>query len=255
MHNLTTISVINDKRKIITNGIPTHQIGFFPNQTVPFAISPAEREYEIAAIPDTSWDLLFIQPGFEYFFGLTLNGILLDPANTEPWKSSSADDQSWTLEHLSSDLGMDCHNATVNEEGQYLYKSSPTAYVYERGFSFDEMTMIGYAADGFPIYYKYAYEDPMDPSSEIIEMISAYVLKSNDRQTESNNAPCGKHDGKFTQDYEFLEFYGDLDECNGRFGITPEYPSGTYYYMLTADFPKLPRCFKSIPDRSFRKSS
>ena len=26
---------------------------------------------------------------------------------------------------------------------------------------------------------------------------------------------------------------GDLDECNGRFGSTPEYPQGTYYYVST----------------------
>ena len=26
---------------------------------------------------------------------------------------------------------------------------------------------------------------------------------------------------------------GDLDQCNGRFAATPEYPEGTYYYVST----------------------
>ena len=50
--------------------------------------------------------------------------------------------------------------------------------------------------------------------------------------------------GAFTQDYEYIEGLGDLDECNGRFGATPEFPDGIYYYVVTDDFPFFTRCLK-----------
>ena len=50
--------------------------------------------------------------------------------------------------------------------------------------------------------------------------------------------------GAFTQDYEFVEGLGDLDQCNGRFGVTPEFPDGIYYYVVTDDFPFFTRCLK-----------
>ena len=43
--------------------------------------------------------------------------------------------------------------------------------------------------------------------------------------------------GAFTQDYEYVEGLGDLDQCNGRFGVTPEFPNGIYYYVVSDDFP------------------
>ena len=50
--------------------------------------------------------------------------------------------------------------------------------------------------------------------------------------------------GAFTQDYEYVEGLGDLDQCNGRFGVTPEFPEGIYYYVVTDDFPFFTRCLK-----------
>ena len=38
--------------------------------------------------------------------------------------------------------------------------------------------------------------------------------------------------GAFTH-FEYEEGYGDLDECNGRVGVTPEFPEGIYYYVVT----------------------
>jgi hypothetical protein len=37
--------------------------------------------------------------------------------------------------------------------------------------------LVGYAADGFPIYYKYAYADAR-ATSAIIEMKASYQLKT-----------------------------------------------------------------------------
>ena len=36
----------------------------------------------------------------------------------------------------------------------------------------------------------------------------------------------GEFDGRFTQDWDYSEGLGDLDEFNGRFAVTPDYPDG-----------------------------
>ena len=41
------------------------------------------------------------------------------------------------------------------------------------------------------------------------------------------------------QDYEYIEGPRVLDECNGIFGVTPEFPDGIYCYVVTDDFPFL----------------
>ena len=50
--------------------------------------------------------------------------------------------------------------------------------------------------------------------------------------------------GAFTQDFQYVEGSGDLDECNGRIGVTPEFPDGIYYHVVTDDFPYFSRCLK-----------
>src|SRR5262249_28293836 len=46
---------------------------------------------------------------------------------------------------------------------------------------------------------------------------------------------------------------GDLDECNGRFGVTPEFPEGIYHYYVTEEFPFVGRMWRGTPDPSFSK--
>ena len=41
--------------------------------------------------------------------------------------------------------------------------------------------------------------------------------------------------GTFVQDYLFDSTNADLDDFNGRYCVTPEYPNGTYAYFLTED--------------------
>lgn len=100
--------------------------------------------------------------------------------------------------------------------------------------------LIGYAADGFPIY------------AQTPENRSSYRLKSGTRPTGAAG-PGGSYDGTYTADYDYVKGLGDLDEANGRTGATPEYPQGTYYYVATAEFPFYPRMLKGTPDASFRR--
>jgi hypothetical protein len=53
--------------------------------------------------------------------------------------------------------------------------------------------------------------------------------------------------GHFQQDWEYVSGLGDLDECNGRTGVTPEFPSGIYHYYITKTYPFIQRCVKGSP--------
>ncbi|MEO1619406.1 MAG: YHYH protein, partial [Cyanobacteria bacterium J06632_3] len=109
------------------------------------------------------------------------------------------------------------------------------------------MTHLGYGADGFPVYGPHGYSDVNNANSELIDVRSSYQLKEGIRP----DGPGGLYDGAFVGDFEYVEGLGDLDECNGRFGVTPEYPEGIYHYYITASFPFVPRCLKGTPDESF----
>src|SRR5262249_20787219 len=39
--------------------------------------------------------------------------------------------------------------------------------------------------------------------------------------------------GRYLEDFEYVAGLGDLDVYNGRFAVTPEFPSGTYAYFVT----------------------
>ena len=109
------------------------------------------------------------------------------------------------------------------------------------------MLLIGYAADGFPIYGPYGYADPDNPKKGFKLMRSSYRLRKGTR----SSGPGGVYDGTFVQDYEFVAGSGDLDMCNGRYGPTPEHPEGIYHYFITEEFPFVPRYLRGIPDPSF----
>ena len=102
--------------------------------------------------------------------------------------------------------------------------------------------MIGYAMDGYPIYALYGYMDPTNPESGIKKLTSSFQLKKGTAQTRRRQIR-----GTFSKDYEYVKGSGDLDECNGRFTITKEYPKGTYAYFLTANWPVIPRYSRQNP--------
>ena len=41
--------------------------------------------------------------------------------------------------------------------------------------------------------------------------------------------------GDLVEDYIYDSSVGTLDEHNGKFAVTPEYPNGTYAYFMTED--------------------
>lgn len=106
--------------------------------------------------------------------------------------------------------------------------------------------LIGYAYDGFPIYGAYGYKNA-DGTGGIVRIKSSYELGTNpDRTTypDGTDVPDGPgfdatyFRGYFREDYQYISHPGQedyLDEHNGRFCVTPEYPGGTYAYFCTVD--------------------
>jgi hypothetical protein len=230
-------------RIIRSNGIPDHETGRFPNRGNPNAISAQEHRYRIPLEPRVASKPvpLGLSP-----FGVALNGVPFDPGAAEFWNRDRR--SGWQYEALSGaiDLGLDFNNAHVQPGGAYHYHGIPPSLVAGAGSS-RHSALIGFAADGFPIYSRFGYRDGRDPGLGIIELASSYRLRRGNR----GSGPGGVHDGSFVEDYEYVPALGDLDECNGRTTKTPEYPSGTYAYFLTQKFPVIPRCLKGLPDQSF----
>jgi hypothetical protein len=126
--------------------------------------------------------------------------------------------------------------------------------------------ILAWTADGYPVYGPYGYSVSNDASSGIRRMISGYVLRNgqsgtsnltaNGRKTipawsarlfnvSSNqvgpNVSTGFPLGRYMEDNDFLGDHGiapgtntyDLDEYNGRYCVTPEFPNGTYAYFVS----------------------
>jgi len=89
--------------------------------------------------------------------------------------------------------------------------------------------IIGWAYDGNPIYGPYGFSTKT--GGNIIPLKSGYSKKtSRENGPDTSLYPLGI----FVEDYEFTG-NGDLDEHNGRFCVTPEYPNGVYAYFTCID--------------------
>ena len=103
--------------------------------------------------------------------------------------------------------------------------------------------LIGFAYDGFPIYGAYGFLNA-DGTGGIVRMKSSYSLTSNTTRVNgpNMNQVIGTQtffNGYFREDYVYtptsVSTPDYLDEHNGRFCVTPEYPNGIYCYFATVD--------------------
>ena len=243
--NEVSITIDGKKRIIRSNGIPNHDVGEFPRRGNPNTIAPQNYTFEVPAEPKVAVapTKLTMQP-----FGVAVNGVVFDPFAAEWWNG----DPQWQYEPLAGaiDLGVDDNNAHVQPNGAYHYHAMPVGlYRKLAGDDKPAMILLGWAADGFPIYSNWGHTDPADLKSPMKQLQSSYRVKKGSR----DGGPGGRYDGSFVADYEFVAGSGDLDECNGRTGVTPEFPNGTYHYVITTEFPFIPRLYKGEPDPSFER--
>ena len=103
--------------------------------------------------------------------------------------------------------------------------------------------LIGFAFDGYPLYGPYGYANT-DGTGGIVKMESSYALRNITARTHladgtdvTDGPPINATYplGAYKEDYEYNAGSGDLDDHNGRWCITPEYPQGTYAYFTTED--------------------
>lgn len=249
--NRVNIVVKGNYRYIYANGIPVHRTGRFPNRNNPNAIRQQRHAFRVPVDPKAAREVtkLRLSP-----FGVGLNGVPFDPGAAEFWNRNR--NSGWQYEALGGkiDLGLDFNNAHVQPGGSYHYHGSPTGLISRLVAKLsgvdkkeNKMVHLGYAADGFPVYSQFGYTDSSDAGSGTKKVRSSYRVKQGNRP----NGPKGRYDGTFVEDYEYVPRSGDLDECNGRTGVTPEYPDGIYHYYITKDFPFIPRNLRGTLDESF----
>ena len=175
------------------------------------------------------------------------------PTATLPWNRDAI---------IAEKAGFDCAKGHP-AQGNYHHHQNPSAFkldltvisticdIYDADGLYvinenEHSPLIGYAYDGFPVYGAYAFKNA-DGTGGITRMKSGYQLRNITTRTTSptgasvTSGPAVSTTyplGYFREDYEFISHPGEadyLDEHNGRFCITPEYPNGIYCYFATVD--------------------
>jgi hypothetical protein len=129
--------------------------------------------------------------------------------------------------------------------GEYHTHLNPRC-LYNPADSLNHSPIIGYSFDGYPVYGAYGYANT-DGTGGIKRMKSSYskrnitvrdTLPDGTALTSPQYGPAVSSSypvGYFLEDYKYVAGAGDLDAHNGRFCVTPDYPSGTYAYFVTID--------------------
>lgn len=241
---------------ITVNGIPNHD---FNDQSAQFAhdVSEVNRIFNIPDSPVISNQSTPLSQ--TYYDAIMLNGVVLDMLSAGCYRptDSRADSNgnvqigcnanaAWLIDPLGSEtkFGADAHNAHTQPDGTYHYHGNPLA-LFDDNPGLNGSPVIGFAADGFPIFGSY-FLDPA--TNQIRKAISGYTLKVGSRPGPDDQNPGGEYDGMYNDDYEFTDA-GDLDRCNGMV------LDGTYGYYVTDNYPWVLKCHVGTPHTSFSKAS
>ncbi|MED5362068.1 MAG: YHYH protein [Actinomycetota bacterium] len=228
----TTVLVSNGMRQIVTNALPDHATGQFPNQGNPNTISAQSSIYQYPADPvytGTARDV--------HVPGVAVNGVKFEPGTAET--VSCVTGETYRVEGLQDrfDLGMDFNNAHVQPTGAYHYHGLSDLLAETHKHSESDLVHVGFAADGHLMYvslaglYKSSYRLSGALRAGSNCMVSLGGGQGPNIAIESSNP-----DGTYTSDWEYVDGLGDLDECNG-ISINQQ-----YVYIVTRDFPFISRC-------------
>ena len=249
-------------------GIPAYPVGIFTGDGNPNNAGNQNAIYKLPLNPvqntgtSTATSLgnigIFINGVslFDYKDGVAwnnnTNALCGGPGNpTCPGGPSAT--QAWNRDAIPAEkLGFDCskgHPAGTN----YHHHQNPSAFKYDLNVlsticnlydaeglytinPAQHSPLIGFAYDGFPIYGAYGYAN-VNGTGAITRMKSSYQLNTNTTRTNGPAVNATYFNGYFKEDYVYVANSGSdyLDEHNGRFCITPEYPNGIYCYFATVD--------------------
>ena len=153
--------------------------------------------------------------------GYILNGVKID-ANTAGTCNDTGSacnlaggTGTWSIEALGQthfNFGDDENHAHVQPGGSYHYHGIPEGFVTKLSGDEPAMTLIGWAADGFPIYARYGYNEATDSTSGLKVMRGSYGFVNDIDSSRPSTELYAL--GTFGQDWEFVEGLGDLDYKN-----------------------------------------
>jgi YHYH protein len=172
-------------RLLTANGRPDHNVGTFPNSDNPNAISAQQVQASFSLLPaltDTATELR----GPHGAIAFILNGVKIDAGTNGGCNDSGSvcdagrPQGQWRMEALgqsSFKFGTDGNNAHVQPGGSYHHHGMPEGFIAKLGKG-QAMTLIGWAADGFPIYARYGYSQAGNASSAIKIVKGSYRFKT-----------------------------------------------------------------------------
>ena len=281
-----------------SSGLATHVMGPWYNDAAHTTLFPnfpvnqyATWRFPRAPVAATTTNLTGLG-----VIGYFVDGVAMYDCRDAFYWNGSADAQgtgswnrdAWVNEGKTFDPGF----AHQQNTGSHHYHANPVALRYQLGDNvlFDAATqsysentnnlhpshspILGWAADGYPVYGPYAYSNPTNPASPVRRMIGGFVPRDGQHGTvnltaagrntlplwaarfygssvfQSGTAVSPSYPfGRYIEDNDYqgdltnpatgqlyqvgVDF--DLDTHNGRFGITPDYPNGTYAYFITID--------------------
>jgi len=236
-------------RAIVTNGeitsIVVENAGEYYSSAPEVRITDSAgkgRFADYTAIVSTAGEIT----GFEKINGgssYTSENVVVDIISAGAGATATASIKKWRKDRfnknqslLDSDNGYFFKNY-VNSRGHgYAYYGPPvTLRANDNGSS--HSPILGFAYDGNPIYGPYGFSDSVDPQSSVTRMTTSYS-KNISRSLGPNVSTYPL--GSFIDDYTYVDKLGSLDENNGRFCVTPEFPNGTYAYFMTVSATNVP---------------
>lgn len=268
--NVQTVQYSANWVYVTTNGIPAYPTGPFLDGNPSLATDQnAIFKFPLSPVQNTGTPTATTMGNI----GVFINGVaLFDYRDGVSWKSSSnalaggplggQGDNIWNRDAVVAEMeGFDCSKGHP-AMGNYHHHQNPSAfnldltvlsnicdlYAADGLYAIDanvHSPLIGFAYDGFPIYGAYGYKNT-DGTGGIVRMKSGYELRNITVRThyadgtDVTDGPAvnGTYPlGYFREDYEYVSSVEPdvLDEHNGRFCVTPEYPGGTYCYFATVD--------------------
>ncbi len=267
LYNCQQVEYSTDFVYVHTKGIPAYPTGPFLDGNM-FNAEDQDAIFKIPLDPQQNTGTLDeTTPGN---IGVFINGVALfdfrdgvgwDPTTNAPCGGPSnppcpggmGGSSDWNRDAVPAEMdGFDCSKAHP-AQGNYHHHQNPSAFkldlqvvsticnLYDADglYAIDSTQhspLIGFAYDGFPIYGAYAYENT-DGTGPIVRMKSSYELQGATTRTNGPNVDATYFEGYYREDYTYTSHADPdyLDEHNGRFCVTPEYPNGTYAYFATVD--------------------
>ena len=259
---------------IHTKGVPSYPTGPFldgnpsratnQNAIFKFPLNPVQNTGTATATTASNIGVFINGVAlFDYRDGVawnnTTNALCGGPGNP-PCPGGMGATQAWNRDAIPAEKGgFDCSKAHP-AMGNYHHHQNPSAFKLDLNVisticnlydadglyaidSTKHSPLIGFAYDGFPIYGAYGYLN-VNGTGGIVRMKSSYHLSTN--TTRLNGPAVGAvvgtqtfFNGYFREDYVYTPTSAStpdyLDEHNGRFCVTPEYPLGIYCYFATVD--------------------